>query len=103
LEETVRVYVKGAPEYVINKCTTTLDEDGREIALDDGQLNHILKDVIYQDFTTKGLRTIAFAYKDLSTDEFNRLKSECNNFQEAQDREGLESALTFVGVFALED
>ena len=62
-----------------------------------------MKDVIYQDFTTKGLRTIAFAYKDLSTDEFNQLKSECNNFQEAQDREGLESSLTFVGVFALED
>jgi magnesium-transporting ATPase (P-type) len=89
LEDTVRVYVKGAPEYVINKCQYTLDQDGKRIALDEEQLNHILKDVIL-DFTTKGLRTIAFAYKDLSTEEFNDLKSECNNFQEAQDREGLE-------------
>ena len=74
LEDTVRVYVKGAPEYVLNKCQYTIGEDGRRVALEDEQLNHILKDVIYEDFTTKGLRTIAFAYKDLSTEEFNDLK-----------------------------
>lgn len=97
----MRVYVKGAPESVVNKCKFTIGIDSRKVALDDEELGHILKDVIYQEFTTKGLRTIAFAYRDLSTDEFNNLKQECNDFQGLQDREVLEESLTFVGVFAL--
>jgi magnesium-transporting ATPase (P-type) len=70
----VRVYVKGAPEYVINKCQSTIGENGRKVALDEEQLNRILTNVIHDEFTTKGLRAIAFAYRDLSTDEFNDLK-----------------------------
>jgi len=79
-ENTVRVYVKGAPEYIVNKCTSTLGADGRRAALDDGELNHILSDVLFNEFTSKGLRSIAFAYRDLTEDEFNDLRQECNNF-----------------------
>jgi len=46
-EETVRVYVKGAPEYVINKCVKTFEVDGSKTHLTDEQLNYILSDVIY--------------------------------------------------------
>jgi magnesium-transporting ATPase (P-type) len=78
-----------------------LGPDGRRTTLDDTEQNNILTEILYKEFTTQGLRAIAFAYRDLSEDEFNELKSECNNFLEEQDREVLEKDLTFVGVFAL--
>ncbi len=46
---------------------------------------------------------MAFAYKDMSLDEFNEIKQNCNNFQEESDRDILEQNMVFVGVFALVD
>lgn len=34
-EEIIRVYVKGAPEFVVNKCTKTIGHDGRPAAMND--------------------------------------------------------------------
>lgn len=34
-----------------------------------------MQDILTQKFTSHGLRAIAFAYKDLSADDFERLKS----------------------------
>jgi magnesium-transporting ATPase (P-type) len=34
-EETVRVYVKGAPEYVLSKCTKTFSIKGEIIPMSD--------------------------------------------------------------------
>jgi Ca2+-transporting ATPase len=49
------------------------------------------------------LRALAFAYKDMSIDEFNELKEKCNDFVDESDREVLEQNLVLVGVFALQD
>lgn len=103
LEDVVRVYVKGAPEYIAHKCTSFIGPDGRRATIDEEQLNYILKDVLFQEYTSKGYRAIAFAYRDLSTDEFENYKQECNNFKDVSDREVLESNLTFVAAFALQD
>lgn len=46
----------------------------------DDQLTYILDEILYKEFTKKGYRTLAFAYKDMSYDEFQTLKEECNNF-----------------------
>lgn len=101
--DTVRVYVKGAPEYFLHKCVKTYATDGSRTHMTDEELSYILTDVISQNFTSKGLRVMAFAYRDLSIEEFNDLKYQCNNFQTEQDRETLEQNLVFVGVFALQD
>lgn len=103
LEDVVRVYVKGAPEYIAHKCTSTVGPDGRRTALDEEQLNYILKDVLFTEYTSKGYRALAFAYKDLSIEEFENYRQECNNFKDITDREVLESNLTFVAAFALQD
>lgn len=35
LEDTVRVYVKGAPEIVMGMCANTYDSSGNRVPLDD--------------------------------------------------------------------
>jgi magnesium-transporting ATPase (P-type) len=102
-EGLVRVFVKGAPEIVVAKCTRTFDIDGKQIPLLDGQINYILNDILIQKFTTVGFRTIAFAYKDFPVEEFQNMKEQYNNFATEEDRTILETQLTFLGLFALFD
>jgi Ca2+-transporting ATPase len=71
--------------------------------MEDSQLNYIQSDIIHQKFTTQGYRTIAFAYKDYSPEEFELQKHSFNNFRTEEDRMALEDKLTFLGVFALQD
>jgi Ca2+ transporting ATPase len=102
-DDLVRVYIKGAPEIVVGKCSRTFHVDGKVIPLDDDQTNYILNDILIQKFTTAGYRTLAFAYKDLPIEDFESLKSEYNGFASEDDRQVLEKDLTFLGVFALHD
>lgn len=43
------------------------------------------------------------AYTDMSIHEYEALKADSNNFTTEKDREVLESGLTVVGIFALQD
>jgi magnesium-transporting ATPase (P-type) len=45
--EIVRVYVKGAPEYIVNKCVKTLDIDGTKVLMTDEEMNYIYENVTY--------------------------------------------------------
>jgi Ca2+-transporting ATPase len=102
-QDLIRVYVKGAPEMIVGKCTKTYDVDGRTAAMSPDQYNYIMNDIIHQKFTTQGLRAIAFAYKDFTVNDFELLKKSFHNFASESDRDSLEQQLTLVGVFALED
>lgn len=51
-DDIVRVYVKGAPEYIVHKCSKTYDVDGRCISMDSDQLNYISHDIMTKKFTT---------------------------------------------------
>lgn len=90
-DDMIRIYIKGAPEFIVHKCTRTYDVDGKTIPMSNEQLNYIMQDILHQKFTTQGFRTLAFAYKDLSIEEFETLKSSYNNFQTEGDREVLEN------------
>jgi len=46
---------------------------------------------------------MAFAYKDIPVDDWESFKYNHNNFQTEDDRDSLESHLTFIGLFALTD
>lgn len=70
----IRVYVKGAPEYIVTKCSRTFGVSGDKIPMTDEELNYILSDIISKEFTTKGLRVLACAYKDMTLDEYEQLK-----------------------------
>ncbi|MEK7572021.1 MAG: HAD-IC family P-type ATPase, partial [Patescibacteria group bacterium] len=72
------VYTKGAPEFVLNVCKTTPQE-----VL---QATHA--------FATQALRTLGFAYKELSAAEYEKQKD---------NHKLLESDLTFVGLQGMID
>lgn len=66
--EIVRVVVKGAPEFVMKYCTKTFNEDGEIRDFEDGEADRILNNEIIDSFAKKGLRTFAYAYKDIDSD-----------------------------------
>ncbi|HID97505.1 MAG TPA: HAD family hydrolase [Thermodesulfobacteriaceae bacterium] len=80
------VYVKGAVEQVISKCTAALDGDGREIPL---QLDMIQRDV--EQMTARGLRVLAFARKELHAEATEITHEDIND------------GLTFVGLQGMID
>lgn len=45
-DDFVRVFMKGAPEIVVSKCSRTYHIDGKVIPLDDTQANYILNDIL---------------------------------------------------------
>jgi len=54
-------------------------------------------------FADRALRTILVTYRDISMDEFERIKAENNDFETEADREVLEQDLTAVCIFGLQD
>jgi magnesium-transporting ATPase (P-type) len=103
MEDTVRIYVKGAPEIIVNKCIRTFNVDGKKVPMSDEQLSYIIDDIITKKFTTQGYRCLAFAYKDIPLSDFENLRSQHGNFESDTDKLVLEKDLTFLGVFALQD
>lgn len=71
--EVVRVYVKGAPEYLIRKCTKVLSEDGSPTNMTDEDIQTLLNNVLYTEYTSKGYRGLGFAYKDYTLSDFEDL------------------------------
>lgn len=86
----VRVVVKGAPEYIMPMCDSFLNREGEEENFKKGENERILEAEIVGKCAKKGLRTIVYAYKDISGAEWEQLKDDYNNFEAEQDRESLE-------------
>ena len=68
-----------------------------------GENDRILEEEVFEKFAKHGLRTIAYAYKDISVDEWEEIKNEHNNLEGEEDRAKLEQRLVFVAVFGLND
>lgn len=80
------VYVKGAPEVILQRCTTMLDAAGQSLPLDATAVR-----CIAEEFAAGGLRVLAFARRALPA-HVNRLR-----------REEVASELTFLGLQAMID
>lgn len=85
------VYTKGAPEFVLNKCTQ-VEQQGKTVALNDTEKQKIM--TATQEFSTQALRNLGFAYKNISAKEFAEQKDQ---------PEKLEANLTFVGLQGMSD
>ena len=103
MTDTVRVYVKGAPEIIIPNCTTHYNISGQKVPLSDESMDYILKDTMRDAMTTKGFRTLAFSYRDFSSGEFDAIKQQTNNFRNEDSIQMLESNNTFLALVALND
>lgn len=65
--DTVRVFVKGAPEMVIELCDRYFDANGQEKELNHSKKEQIVNGIVRDSFAVKAYRTILIAYTDLST------------------------------------
>ena len=100
---SVRVFLKGAPEIVIDYCTKWIDQHGDPQELTEEKRKHILGNIVTQTFAKKAFRTIMIAYGDISKQDYEDLRAANNNFKSENDREVLEKALTVIGIYALQD
>jgi len=99
----VRVFLKGAPEIVMDYCTKYYNADGNVEQLSESKKNQIIHEVVQQTFAAAALRTILIAYTDYSVAEYEAMMKANNNFQKEEDREVLENEMTVICIYALID
>ena len=114
-EDIVRVYQKGAPEFVFKSCShyyenkkvrplKTFQEKRRQDPEDDlnkdlmSQYSYMER-VLERDMTKDGYRAIAFSYKDYTEKQFKNKR----DFQTDDGIEDLRKNQTFIGLIALDD
>lgn len=88
--QKVKVFVKGAPEIVLEYCDKYYTNKNEVAQLDEQSRTRILKEIVTNTFAKKAYRTLLIAYAELSKDEYERLSAANNNFHSERDREALE-------------
>ncbi|NMC06287.1 MAG: cation-transporting P-type ATPase, partial [Candidatus Lokiarchaeota archaeon] len=84
-------FIKGAPEQVLDRCTSIMADDDEHAALDDRRKRKI-KDAI-RDWASKGYRTLGLAWKDLKALPDGK----------EYPRDDVETDLTFLGFVVIQD
>lgn len=104
LIDTVRIYVKGAPELVIPNCLKHYDESGALREIDGATRSYLMDNMLNGLMTTKGLRVIAFSISDMSLSAFEELQERTQNFQAENSFHELDiQNQTFLALVALKD
>jgi Ca2+-transporting ATPase len=80
-----------------------MNADGENQLLDEDEKRRILNEEIIDSMAKHGLRTLAYAYKDMDSDGWEYLQAQNNNFAKEEDRYVIESDLVFVAAFGLND
>ena len=88
---------------MLDLCESYLDKDGNVQELGKHKKEQIINDIVVNTFAKRALRTLLVAYTDLTTQEYDNLYEQNNEFKTEKDREVLESSLTVAGIFALMD
>ena len=119
-DQEVRVYTKGAPDMLYESLVDVLvDADGNKAGIEDtvsvptDLLNgddegtectelEILERTV-KKFAKQAFRTILVCYRDMSMDEYETLKGDNNGFEKEEDKAALETGLTAVGLFGIQD
>jgi Ca2+-transporting ATPase len=97
------LYEKGAPELLINKSIKYYSQ-GKINILDKAEKKKLLK--VYENLTSKGLRVIGVAFRDIGKSEFvdgELKKIDWNSSKNQNDWELIDRNLVFVGFVALKD
>ncbi|KAJ8762457.1 hypothetical protein K2173_007896 [Erythroxylum novogranatense] len=68
LDNTVHLHWKGAPEKILEMCSSYYDASGLKKDMDDHEMN-VFKQIV-QNMATNSLRCIAFAHRKLSQEEY---------------------------------
>lgn len=98
-----RVFCKGAPEIVLNFCSSYLNKENEAIELDSEKKQELIDKIVTEEFASKAYRTILISYRDYTKEEFDQLREENEDFKTPQSREVLEKDLTALAIFAIAD
>jgi len=99
----VRVFVKGAPEIVIEYCQNQIVNGGEPQELTEEMKEEITGEKVIKKFASKCYRTLLVAYTDYLNEDWEALKADNNNFETEADREVVEQDLNMVAIFGLMD
>ncbi len=103
IENTVRVYIKGAPEIVLPKCNRHYGASGNIEAFDQSKLNYVMSDIMVKNMCKESHRVMAFAVNDFDLDQFEDMKNDTDNFTSDDTLMKLELGQTFLSLIALHD
>lgn len=79
-DHLVRVFLKGAPEIVLDYCTKHINKQGEIVDLSEDKKQEIITGVISNNFAKKAYRTLLISYRDYSFDEYLKIKAQNNDF-----------------------
>ena len=85
----IRVFCKGAPEIVIEKCSNYIGENGQVKQMDQQYRDHCTGK-IQLDYAKKCLRTLLVSHVDYTRQEWDTLSSQNNNWETTEDMENVE-------------
>ena len=95
------IYMKGAPEVIINSCSHFLRPNGDGVnELREDDLRRL--DDITKEFSSLTLRNLAIAMKEISASEFNNFQSSKMNTDHLN-YEVEKSGFTLIGIAAIND
>ena len=77
----VRVFVKGAPEIVIEKCVSFIGQGGEVQNMTPEKRDRIIYEDVVKKFARKCYRTLLLAYADYDEAHWEELKAQHNNFE----------------------
>lgn len=80
LEDTVRVYFKGAPEVVVKDCPKHYNSSGQVESFEYSRQNYMMDDIMIRHMCKNGHRVMAFAHNDFDTARFEEIRQETNDF-----------------------
>ncbi len=103
MADTVRVYVKGAPEYVLPNCDSHFNASAQKVPLGSDTKDYIVNRVIKEQMTTQGLRTLAFSYREFTEEQFADFQQLTNNFSSDDAAKYLEEGNTLLAIVAMKD
>jgi Ca2+ transporting ATPase len=96
------VLVKGASEIILSLCSKYITKNGMTSDLDDDKLADVNENVISK-FANEAYRTLSIAYKEVSKEEFEKIKSEVTDEDETDLEEFLEKDLTLITICGIQD
>ena len=101
-EDLVRVYVKGAPEFVLPLCNQTLSNQVQPTEFSQDEANEILNVVVSSEMAKNSLKVLSYAFKEIQMADLGELMQTYNPESE-EFREVLENELIYIGTFGLDD
>lgn len=100
--ETVRIYVKGAPEFVLPICSQTLDVNVQPKELTENDTATILNHIVSLEMAQGGLKVLSYAFKEMRTTELERLMAEFD-VESPDFRKELETDMVYLCTFGMLD